>query len=303
MAGSSSGSLTQQIKDYALDSGADLVGIASVEHLEQAIPTDWKPRRWLSEGKSVISFGIGALHGALSCTDDNLKNYSNQMVLNSLDDVSYRVAKYIERIGHHAIVIPSGPPTDMHPPGTGMWGWLSQRHIAVEAGLGEIGLNTSTLVPEFGPRVYFGSVITTLELKPDPKLTEPLCLGEKCNLCVEACPTGSLSVQKGPDGVAVGVNDKEKCQPNAQAWGLMTALRHFRDIAVEPDQAQRLNLLFSEKTWHIWQSLITHVGIDGMCGVCLDICPVGRKRKLRTLNEKAIAVHKDKAAFEEYYRR
>ncbi len=299
----SSGALTQQVKEYAVEAGADLVGIASVEHLQEVIPTDWKPRRWLEEAESVVSFAIGALHGALACNDDNLKNYSNQLVLNNLDYTAYRVAKYIERHGHHAIVIPSGPPTDMHPAGTGMWGWISQRHVAVEAGLGQIGLNTSTMVPEFGPRVYFGSIITTMKLDPDPKIEGQMCLGEKCNLCIEACPNGALSVTEGSDGTSVGVIDKKKCQPNAQAWGLMTALRHIRDITVEADMARRLDLLFAEKTWHIWQSLITHVGIDAMCGVCLDVCPVGNKRKLKSLNAKALAVHKNKDAFAERYRR
>lgn len=296
------GTLTNEIKQYAIEAGADLVGVASVEHLEQVIPTEWKPRRWLKEGQSVISLAIGPLHGALACPDDNLKNYSNQKVLQSLDMVGFRLAKHIERLGYSAILIPAGPPTDMHPPGKGMWGWLSQRHVAVEAGLGEIGLNTSAMVPQFGPRVYFGSVITNLVLEPDPKMEQKLCLGESCNLCIEVCPAGALSVEKRPEGV-VGVTDKRKCQPNAQSWGLMTALRHIRDMVVEPEQARQLDLLFSDKTWHIWQSLITHVGIDGMCGVCLDICPVGKHPKPHSLKEKALAVHKNKEAFSERYRR
>ena len=296
------GTVTQGVKQYALEAGADLVGVATVEHLERAIPTEWKPRSWLREGRSVISFAICALHGALACPDETLKNYSNQKVLQSLDSVGFRLAKHLERLGYPSILIPSGPPTDMHPPGKGMWGWLSQRHVAVEAGLGEIGLNTSALVPQFGPRVYFGSVITTLALEPDPKMEKKLCLGETCNLCVEACPAGALSVEKGPDGT-VGMNDKRKCQPNAQSWGLGTALRHFRDVVAEPEQARKLDLLFSDKTWHVWQSLVTHVGIDGMCRVCLDICPVGKHPKPHSLKEKAIAVHRNKEAFQDRYRR
>lgn len=296
------GEITQEIKQYALEVGADLVGIASVEHLEGVIPTDWKPRRWLKEGKSVISIAIAPLHGSLACTDDNLKNYSNQKVLQSLDATAFRIAKHIERLGYPTILIPAGPPTDLHEPGKGMWGWISQRHVAVEAGLGEIGLNTSAMTPQYGPRVYFGSVITTLELEPDRKMEKKICLGETCNLCVEACPTGALSVAQGPDG-PVGVIDKRRCQPNAQSWGLMMALRHIRDMVVEPEQSRQLDLLFSEKSWHIWQSFITHVGIDGMCGVCLDICPVGKHPRPHSLKEKALAVHRDKDAFKEKYRR
>jgi epoxyqueuosine reductase QueG len=294
--------LTQEIKDFTLGAGADIVGVVSVDHLEQVIPSDWKPRRWFKEGQSVISFGIGALHGALACPDDNLKNYSNQKVLEALDHTSYRLAKHLERLGYHAIIIPAGPPTDLNPPGRGMWGWLSQRHVAVEAGLGEIGLNTSAMVPEFGPRVYFGSVITSATLEPDPKREDKLCLGERCSLCIKACPTGALSLAEGSGGV-VGVIDKKKCQPNAQSWGLAMALRHIRDMIREPEEAEKLNLLFGEKTWFIWQSLLTHVGIDGMCGVCLDICPVGKHRKPHSLKEKALAVLRDKEAFKEYYKR
>jgi epoxyqueuosine reductase QueG len=41
---------------------------------------------------------------------------------------------------------------------------LSLRHVAAEAGLGEVGLSTNFISPEYGPRLYLGAVLTTAAL-------------------------------------------------------------------------------------------------------------------------------------------
>ena len=63
----------------------------------------------------------------------------------------------------------------------------SQRHAAVAAGLGELGLNNMFICPEYGIRVRLGSVITDAPLAPDPleKIGETCT---QCGACVEACP-------------------------------------------------------------------------------------------------------------------
>jgi epoxyqueuosine reductase QueG len=67
------------------------------------------------------------------------------------------------------------------------FGPFSHRHAATRAGLGEFGYNNVVLTREFGPRQRFNSIITEAELVPDPLITEPICLRDACNLCLEAC--------------------------------------------------------------------------------------------------------------------
>jgi len=43
------------------------------------------------------------------------------------------------------------------------------RHVAAEAGLGEIGLSTNFISREYGPRIELGTLITSAELTPDDK--------------------------------------------------------------------------------------------------------------------------------------
>jgi hypothetical protein len=63
------------------------------------------------------------------------------------------------------------------------------------AGLGEFGYNNVVLTGEFGPRQRFNSVVTDAELEPDPMIEEPICLRDKCRLCLEACVMDSISLR------------------------------------------------------------------------------------------------------------
>lgn len=66
---------------------------------------------------------------------------------------------------------------------------VSDRAMALRAGIAWLGKNTSAISPEFGTWVFLGELVTNLALTPDPPL-ESLC--GKCTRCVDACPTGAL---------------------------------------------------------------------------------------------------------------
>jgi epoxyqueuosine reductase QueG len=78
------------------------------------------------------------------------------------------------------------------------FGPFSHRHAATRAGLGEFGYNNLVLTREFGPRQRFNSIITDAELIPDPLITEPVCLRDKCNLCLKACIMQCITMRDDP---------------------------------------------------------------------------------------------------------
>ncbi len=74
-----------------------------------------------------------------------------------------------------------------------LWENLSYRHMAVEAGLGEIGVNNLLLTPEHGARVRFVSLLTDAELPVGTPREAVLCQPERCGYaCVKACPAEAL---------------------------------------------------------------------------------------------------------------
>jgi epoxyqueuosine reductase QueG len=70
-------------------------------------------------------------------------------------------------------------------------GDLSHKHAARAAGLGVLGKNSLLITPQYGNRVHLVSVITDLDLEPDPLVEEELC-PPNCRLCLDACPAGAL---------------------------------------------------------------------------------------------------------------
>lgn len=70
---------------------------------------------------------------------------------------------------------------------------LSDRAVAVRAGVGFSGKNTMLITKEFGSFVYLGEVITNIPFTPDNPI-EDGC--GNCRICMDACPTSAL-VQPG----------------------------------------------------------------------------------------------------------
>ena len=66
---------------------------------------------------------------------------------------------------------------------------LLERALAVRAGLGIIGKNRMLVNPRIGPQIFLGEIVTNIELEPDKPLKDS-CPG--CGKCVAACPTGAL---------------------------------------------------------------------------------------------------------------
>jgi epoxyqueuosine reductase len=66
---------------------------------------------------------------------------------------------------------------------------VSERSLAVRAGLGWRGKNTNLLHPRLGSYVFIGEIILNIELPAGDPIKEA-CGG--CTRCLDACPTGAL---------------------------------------------------------------------------------------------------------------
>ncbi|MCK4775521.1 MAG: tRNA epoxyqueuosine(34) reductase QueG [Candidatus Krumholzibacteria bacterium] len=66
---------------------------------------------------------------------------------------------------------------------------ISDRTMAIRAGIAWLGKNSSAISPRYGSWIFLGELITNLDLEPDAPL-KTLC--GKCTKCLDACPTGAL---------------------------------------------------------------------------------------------------------------
>jgi epoxyqueuosine reductase QueG len=254
------------VKRRAIELGADLAGIASAATLN-AFPPDprWPqtPDRISPYIKSVIVLVQRIPAGAFRTKTNVPVQYMDMLVLRKMDKISYRLASELENLGHPTFVT-AAQETDWSYK-KASYGRLSTRHLGVEAGLGTLGLEVNILTPEFGPRVYLTGILTELELEPNERITEQVCIGESCSRCLHACP---------PNAVQHWGIDKRGCATEAQEFGFMTMLQ-FMDKVIDASPEKKSAMLKTVDLFGFWQGLLRVVGSFGDCPRCLAVCPVG----------------------------
>ena len=191
--------LTMQIKEFARNElNADLVGVANIERFQGA-PLMMSPQGILPSARSVVVMAVHHPDAAIELGGEEhpqkIGPYCIQYAMNMrLDEMSYRMGRYIESLGFSVVPIVS----------SNIWRYkgykgltehfapdISHLHSAVAAGLSEFGYSGLSITPEFGARQRFVSIITDAELTPSP-LLEPGLVCDNCMLCRKACPTGAL---------------------------------------------------------------------------------------------------------------
>jgi epoxyqueuosine reductase QueG len=266
------------VKTKAKEFGADLVGIASGAVLNAHPPDPKHPQTpaliTQQDQRSVIVLAKRHLTGAARLKDWNErhKQYAAELALSQLEDASLKLVYFLEdEAGYPALIIPPMHTDAARNYGAymegGTYGALSLVHAAVEAGLGTLGLNLMLLTPEYGPRVILTAVLTSAELEPDQRLTQPLCLGEECGRCLLACP-GDAILQWGLD--------KKRCAPYASPYGFSKVVEHVGNVIRAESAAEQVELLRSGNSFNIWQTILRGVGAYTGCTRCEDVCPVGR---------------------------
>lgn len=263
------------IKQKARALGADLVGIADGAELETHPPDPADPRRPSDitdhDGGRVIVLAKRLSRGAarIQAWNDRHKYYNDELALTMLEEVSLELVYWLEDHGFPAIIV---PPTHVDPwryqgdPKRHQTTLLSLPHAAVEAGLGTLGLNLQLLTPEFGPRVVLTAVLSSVDVECDRRMEQALCRGPSCGRCLKACPG---------DTVRHWGRDWPACDEYRSPHGFAKLTDHIDKIVAAGDATARKELLRSEDSFNLWQSILRGAGVITGCRRCADVCPVG----------------------------
>ena len=225
----------KMVKDRAIEGGADVCGIASVERFKGG-PPETHPLSLFPDAKSVIVYASRILKGSYKGIQEGVDwatywiyGYGSG-IYSSLGCAGEAVSALLEEHGHEAVASPGGHTLlDEAPPSRAPLAkgklppcvMLHMRVAAALAGLGETGWSKNFLTPEFGPRQRFDILLTDAELEPDPLPQEHIC--DQCQICVKQCPGHALGGKR--EAIEVegrtfewGAVDCGKCK--VTHWGL-----------------------------------------------------------------------------------
>jgi epoxyqueuosine reductase QueG len=180
-----SGMNSETVKEYGLNAGASVVGIAASKDFGLA-PEGFKPSDNLEGCLSVIVLGSPFPQEALTMSTAEYTEIRNA-ILTRMTGIAKEVEKRIKKDGYKAKAISA---TGGKFIGGKHWGYISLKHAAELAGLGLINRNYLLTNPQYGNLLWFSAVLTDADLVPDKKAQYNIC--NNCNKCVETCPSGAL---------------------------------------------------------------------------------------------------------------
>lgn len=187
-----------------------VVGVASVERWNNPpflpwMPEEFYPQSIYPEAKSVIVIGLPVPLPVLETSPSLYYRELYNTINNLLDQYTYRLANFLTERGYPSIFIPRDGYGSIQVLLENPIAFFSHRHAALLAGLGTFGVNNTIITPQYGPRVRFGSILSTAELPPNPILETELCT--RCMRCVKMCPSKALNKEDYPSGLT----DKKAC--------------------------------------------------------------------------------------------
>ena len=229
---------SEQLKEVATLLGADIVRVADLALLK-GIETH--PANLLEGHQTAISLAVRLADAIVDSVVDcpTPLYHQHQLKVNAvLDDIAVRVANYIQNAGGKAVPIPASHILDR----TRWHSYISHKAVAIAAGVGWQGKSLVVVNREWGPRIRLATILTDFRLEPDEPVAN-LC--GACSSCAEACP--------------------------GQAIKNVNTTRHYSD---------RDEALFLDRCAAKVAGEFTEIpGIEGpTCGVCIRVCPWGRKR-------------------------
>ncbi len=279
---------TQQIKQFALSVGADVVGVADPGRWDEHVPEGYRPDDILPGARSVIVVGSrGPTAGAWRSPLHRVMEVNGYDFRN--DAAVHRVADAIEgQYDHQAIQAP-GLPTGGHLPP------FSMMLAAVLAGLGTRSLAANIILnPKYG-LLYYSACITTLELGFDPMLEQDVCPHTMCvesfrrfgkTPCMAACSAeegGCLDGSIDDDGrIDYSYYDRERCVSRAMNFGINSFQKALAQIVAEQDEDARASMIHSDFFSRSCSAITHYKESVAQCFECMRVCPIGRsERKLK----------------------
>ena len=183
--------LTNELENFALSKGADLVGVADLKPVRDFL--DNHGESMVTQFPRAISLGMQINDTIVETHDPNEPrgkslywHHIYDVVSVQLNHLAFDVSRWLSDRGFETLPVPASMPYNLKK----LQGVISHKLPAHLAGLGWIGKNCLLLSQKFGPRVRFATVLTDASLVPG-KRYDKKC--GKCRVCIDACPVDAFT--------------------------------------------------------------------------------------------------------------
>ena len=263
----------EEIRNICLEAGADDAGFVDVDR--EALASE---RKYIHSvypaARSIISIIKVMNRENIQTPSRYITNDEYHNVSDEFAAISRTILRRLNGMGIRGLVPPKGWPMDLTRWPGRIWD-ISHKIMAVEAGMGKMGLNRLVLHPRYGAFVQLQSILIDAELDAYGRpLEEDPCI--HCNLCASVCPTGAITKGEPFDFFGCSTHTYRDNMMGFQNW--IDAIITAKDY---PEYRTRFD---DRETAFMWQSLMFRMSYR--CSYCVSVCPAGEDVKPLYLSDK-----------------
>ena len=253
-----------EIKKICLDAGADDAGLVELDR--EALQ---KEREGIlhvySLTRSVISIIIVNNRENIQSPARYLANEEFHHTGDRISSVAREILRRLNRLGIRGVVVNKGWPMALDRFPGKIWD-VSHKIMAVEAGLGHMGMHRLVLHPKYGSCIQLESIlINGVADEYDHPLEENPCV--KCNLCAAVCPTGAITKDQPFDFMA--------CSTHTYRDNFAGFQNLVEAVVTSHDMEEYHSHFDDRETALMWQSLMFRMGYR--CSYCMAVCRLEKK--------------------------
>lgn len=261
------------VKKICLDAGADDVGLVDLDRNSME-----KERAGIlhvySLTRSVIALVTANNRENIQSPARYVANEEFHHTGDRASGIAREILRRLNRIGIRGVVVNKGWPMAVDRIPGKIWD-VSHKIMAVEAGLGHMGVNRLVLHPKFGSCVQLESILVDGVFDEyDRPLDSNPCM--RCNLCMAVCPTGAIAKNRPFDLTA--------CMTHTYRDNYV-GFRQWVEAMVSAHDMEEYGLRFDDReTAMMWQSLMFRMSYR--CSYCMAVCPAGGEVKAVYLEDR-----------------
>lgn len=253
---------SDMIKQIAKDAGADDVGIIG---LNRESVTEYKSDLLgvMHDTKSMMIVAVRINQTPLRSLAHSVADQEFKRVWENFKNIEGQIVDQLTKAGIKAVGMPIGFPMEMKRWPDRIW-MTNEKVFAVEAGLGQMGMNRLLLHPKYGAAVVLGTILMANECDQyDQPLDYNPCV--ECGLCVKVCPTGAVKRTDNFDFVSCYSHNYRE-----RIGGFLNWVEQVVESKTTKEYRRRVS---DGETFSMWQNL--SVGGQTRCDRCMAVCPAG----------------------------
>jgi epoxyqueuosine reductase QueG/putative sterol carrier protein len=254
--------VSDQIKQIALDAGVDDVGLIELNR-EPVLEYKSDLFNVMHDTKSMMIVAARINQVPLRSLAHSIADLEFKRVWENFKNIEGRVVDQLAKKGIKALGMPIGFPMEMKQWPDRIW-LTNEKLFAVEAGLGQMGMNRLLLHPKYGAAVVLGTILMANECDQyDQPLDYNPCV--ECGLCVKVCPTGAVKRTDSFDFIS--------CYSHNYRERIGGFLNWVEQIVESKTTKEYRRKVSDGETFSMWQNL--SVGSQTRCDRCMAVCPAG----------------------------